>query len=164
MLWNLSLRLMKAAKASCVCQEYTCLVLQRDHCMKLWKKILHCIGDSRMLEISGWWDDLQTDCGSSPKERSMFQSTKLKWVGNPKNISTSNMEMQGWEFALLAFLLVLAQYFFIMLHFLPFRIVMYTYFVSLYVGSVLYAFWFLFYMTLQLRNYLESQKRFWTFK
>ena len=42
---------------------------------------------------------------TSPRERSVLQSSKLKGVG------TSDMEMQGLEFAQLVFCLALVQYF-----------------------------------------------------
>ena len=41
-----------------------------------------------------------TSSGTSPKERSMLQSMKLKGVGNLKNVLTLYVEMQSLEFAL----------------------------------------------------------------
>ena len=40
-----------------------------------------------------------TGSGTSPRERSLLQSTKLKGAGELKNTLISNMEMQSWEFA-----------------------------------------------------------------
>ena len=52
-------------------------------------------------------------------------STKLNRVGALKSIETSDMEMQGLEFAQLVFSLALIQYFLTMLPFLHFEMVMY---------------------------------------
>jgi hypothetical protein len=47
---------------------------------------------------------------TSPRERIVLHSTKLKEVGNLKGISTSDVEMQRLEFAQLVFSLALVQY------------------------------------------------------
>ena len=38
---------------------------------------------------------LQTECGTSPRERSVLQSTKLEGVGDMKSPLTSDIEMQN---------------------------------------------------------------------
>jgi hypothetical protein len=68
-----------------------------------------CLGDPKMLEMPELWaacqGELLTGSGYSP--RSVLQSTKLKGVGDLK-------------FSQLGFSLTLAQYFLIMVPFLPF--------------------------------------------
>ena len=49
--------------------------------------------------------------GTRPGERVVFQSTKMKEVGDLKSALTSDMEMQSLEFAQLVFGLALVQYF-----------------------------------------------------
>ena len=52
-----------------------------------------------MLEMPELWDtcggELLTGSGTSPRERSVLQSTKLKGVGDLKRVLTSDMEMQS---------------------------------------------------------------------
>ena len=68
-----------------------------------------------MLETTEPWDSCQgkllTDTGTSPRERSVLQSTKLKGVGDLKSILTPDLEMQSVKFAQLVFGLALVQYF-----------------------------------------------------
>jgi hypothetical protein len=64
--------------------------------------------------------------GTSPRERSRLQSTKLKGVGDLKHVLTSDLEMQSLEFNRLLFHLALLQHFLIMFSFLYFGMVMYT--------------------------------------
>ena len=63
--------------------------------------------------------------GTSPRERSVLQSTKLKGVGDLRSILTSDMEMQSLEFAQPVFSLALAQHFLAILPFLRFEMAMY---------------------------------------
>ena len=55
----------------------------------------------------------------------MSQSKKLEGVGVLKSTLMSDIEMQNLEFALVVFLLVLVQYFIIIIQFLPFGTEMY---------------------------------------
>lgn len=59
----------------------------------------------------------------SPREQSVFQSTKLKGFGDLKSILTPGMEMKSLEFALLVFGIISVQYFLTMLPFFPFEMV-----------------------------------------
>lgn len=82
-----------------------------------------------MLEMPEPWDTCQgkllTGKGTSPRERSVLQSTKLKGVGDLKRVLTSDMELQSLELAQLVFCLALVQYFPTTLSSLCFGIVMY---------------------------------------
>ena len=94
-----------------------------------------------MLEMPESWDtcqgELLTGSGTSPRERSVLQSTKeVKGVGDLKSALTSDMEMQSLEFAQLVFGLALVQYFLSMLPSLCFGMVMYVYPMPLYVRSM----------------------------
>ena len=62
---------------------------------------------------------------TSPSERSVFQSTQLKEVGDLKSILTSDMEIQNLECVKLVFRLALVHYFLTILPFLHFGMVMY---------------------------------------
>jgi hypothetical protein len=59
--------------------------------------------DSKRLDMPDLWDTcpgkLLPGSATSPRERSLLQSTKLKGAGELKNTLISNMEMQSWEFA-----------------------------------------------------------------
>ena len=81
-----------------------------------------------MLEMPDPRDSCQgkllTGSQTSPRERSVLQSTKLKGVGDLKTALTSDMEMQSMEFAQLDFSLDLVQCFLTMFVFLPFGMVM----------------------------------------
>ena len=72
-----------------------------------------------MLEMPESWGtcqgELLTGSGTSPRERSVLQSTKLKGIGDLKSALTSDVEMQSLEFAQLVFGLALVQYFLTML-------------------------------------------------
>ena len=56
-----------------------------------------------MLEMPEPWNTCQgkllTGSRTSPRERNVFQSTKLKGVGDLKSISTSDVEIQSLEFS-----------------------------------------------------------------
>jgi hypothetical protein len=75
-----------------------------------------------MSEMAELWDTIKESCptgiGTSTRERSVLQSSKLKGVRDLKNISTSDMEMQSLEFIQMFFGLGLIQYFLSMLPFL----------------------------------------------
>ena len=63
------------------------------------------VGDARAMGyLHG---ELQTGCGTSPSEKSMWQSTKLKGVGDMKSTLRSDMEVQNLESILLVLILVL---------------------------------------------------------
>lgn len=51
-----------------------------------------------MLEMpepcDNYWGKLLPESGTSPRERSVLQSTELKGGGDPKSLLTSGMEMQ----------------------------------------------------------------------
>ena len=56
----------------------------------------HDVGDARA--VGHLQRELLTGSGASPGERSVLASTKLKGVGDLKNILTSDVEMQSLEF------------------------------------------------------------------
>ena len=56
-----------------------------------------------------------TGSGTSPRKRSVLQSTKLKGIGHLKSALTSHIRMQTLELSQLLFCLDLAQYFLTML-------------------------------------------------
>ena len=64
-----------------------------------------------MLQMPELWDiyhrKLLTGSETSPRERSVLQSTKLKGAGDLKSTLTSDMEMQSLEFAQMLFSLAL---------------------------------------------------------
>lgn len=74
-----------------------------------------------MLKISESWDtcqgELLMNCRTSPREKSVLQSTNLKRSGDLKSTLISDIEMLSLEFASLVFGLVLVQYFLIMILF-----------------------------------------------
>lgn len=53
--------------------------------------------------------------GTSSRERSVFQSTELKGIGNLNSVLASDIEMQRLEFTQLVFGLPLSHYFLAML-------------------------------------------------
>ena len=59
------------------------------------------------MKMTEPWDTCQgkllIESGTSPRERSVLQSTKMKGVRDLKSVLTSNMEMQRSEFAELVF-------------------------------------------------------------
>ena len=67
------------------------------------------VGDAKVVDSCQ--KEMLTGSGTSPRERNMMQSTKLKGVGDLKNILSSDMEMQNLEFAQLVFGLSLVQNF-----------------------------------------------------
>lgn len=73
---------------------------------------------SRVYLLWKGWRVKLRDCDTSPIKRSMWQSRKLKKIGDLKSIFSSDMEMQRLEFAQLGFVLALVQPFFTMLPFL----------------------------------------------
>lgn len=113
-----------------------------------------------MLEMPEPWDTfwgkLLPENGTSPRERSVLQSTELKGVGDLKSVLTSDMEMQSLEFSQLGFGLALVQYFLTMLPSLCFGMVMYIH-IS-YVGSMWSAF-ILIVQGIAIKRLHESQKR-----
>lgn len=109
--------LRKDVEARCVTGEYLHVGPERPlyeaekmKCGLHWRP--HGVGDARAL---CYLPKRTANCGSSPRERSVLQTSKLEGVGNLKRPLTSNMEMQNLEFALLCFCLALVQYFFTML-------------------------------------------------
>jgi hypothetical protein len=78
-------------------------------------------------QIPDLWDSCQgsllTGSGSSPRERNVWQSTKLKGVGDLKSALTSDTKRQNLEFALMVSDPALVQYFFTVFPFLCFGIV-----------------------------------------
>jgi hypothetical protein len=67
--------------------------------------------DVSYTRSSACQEKLLTGGGNFPRERSLFQSTKMKGVGNLKNALTSLMKIQSLEFAQMVFGLVLVHYF-----------------------------------------------------
>jgi hypothetical protein len=63
--------------------------------------------------------ELQTRCGTIPRERNVLQS-KVKGVGDHRSTLASGVEMQSLAFALLIFSLSLVHYFLTKLPLLPF--------------------------------------------
>ena len=78
----------------------------------------------KMLEISEPWaiclGKLLTECGTSPRERRVLQSTNSEGVRVPKSVLTLDIEMQSSVFSLVSF-----QYFLSMLPSLVFGMVIY---------------------------------------
>ena len=59
----------------------------------------------------------------SPRERGVWQSTKIKGIGDLKSALTLDMEMQGLELAQVGFSIVLVQHFLTIQSSLPFGMV-----------------------------------------
>jgi hypothetical protein len=151
---------------ACVCQGYPCMELQRDHCVKLGRWGLGCLGDPEILEMPDLcdtcWGELLTGSGTSPREGSVLQSitsTKLKGVRDVKSPVTSEVEMQSLESAQLVFCLALISV--SPLSSLSSHLQWWLYPVSLYVGSMWSALLFWLYRRLQLRDCHESPNIFW---
>lgn len=104
-----------------------------------------------------------TGCGTSLRERSVLQSIKVKEVGDLKIILA--LDIQKLEFSLLVFGFALFLYFLTMYHFLLFGMyiysVIYTFHVYIFIYILLKVYNLFFDLTgnLQLRVYLESQKK-----
>ena len=117
-----------------------------------------------MLEIPELWDTCQqeliTERRTSPRERSMLQSTKLKGVRDLKGVLISDVEIQCLEFAPLVF--GLAWYFLTMFLFLHFGMVMYILcHYMLEVCDLLFHFYFI---GIRDKSLYKSPKRLWTFE
>ena len=91
------------------------------------------VRDARDLDT--FQGKLLAGSGTSPRERNVLQSTKLKGVGDLKSILTSDMEIQSLELAQLVFGLALVQCFLTMSPFFMFWNG-HIYSVPLYVGSM----------------------------
>lgn len=82
-----------------MCKGYPCMKAQGYHCMKVKAKPGLCwrlqdIGNARII---GYLLRKAVDHMEPDAERSMFQSTKLKGVGELKSALTSHEEMQNWS-------------------------------------------------------------------
>lgn len=71
-------------------------------------------------------EELLTECRISWTERNVLQSTKLKGCGGLKNTLTWDLEVGNLEFSLPVFSLALVKCFLIVLHFLPFELVVHV--------------------------------------
>lgn len=114
-----------------ICQGCPWMKVERGHSVKLWMQSLNFIRNANILEQPELWDtrqaELWTGCGSSPKEKSVFQSTKLKEVEIWKVLGHQTfVRCKSLKFAQLGFDLALAQYFFTMLPFPHFGMVKYN--------------------------------------
>lgn len=100
---NLPLWLRKVAEVRCVAYRGAHGWRPRDAIVWSYKKLLHGAmklkPERKLLKGS-----------VSQTERSVLQSTKLKWVGDWKSILTSEMELQSLEFAQLVLSVALVQY------------------------------------------------------
>lgn len=119
----------------------------------LWR--LQAIKDVRAIDYLS--KNMLTGNKTSPRERSVLQPTKLKWVGDLKRALTSDMVMQSVEFAQLVFSLSLFLNFFTMLCFRTVMDILCHYMLEVY--DLLTAFDFIG-TTVNLRRHFE----FWNFK
>ena len=126
-----------------------------------WSWSLDCLGDSKMLEMPELFDnsreELLTGSGTSPRERSVLQSTKLIEAGdlNAGQTIARKCRVWGWPDV---FGLALVQYFLAMIPCLCLGMIMYI--LSHYMMGVCDLFLVWFYRVLQLRDCLNLRRDF----
>lgn len=105
-LWNIPLQLRKAVEA----RHVSAVSLhggKRGHCVYGKSEAWIALETPMMLKMPVLQDIYQgqliKECGTSPTERSMLQSTNLKEVGVLKSTLTSDMTCRIWSFPRLQF-------------------------------------------------------------